>query len=229
MVLEKLGETLTVRALRKRMEELDVDNNKRMSLSEYLIAKFGKTPKQLVESPQGDGDEAELRKAQEKLNAASEALGAAIEALESSKKEAAALAEAEKELAIAVEELEKEETTYQGKIKEQQDIIDSDAGIVKKNRAVNVLAQLKGEDPLPLRRAKITQSAALKRVTKQKQRSEEAVALADKQRENAEKAVADAKAFLAAVQARGGGTAKGAIWFMERQLTEAEKFMPRRR
>lgn len=88
MVLEKLGETLTVRALRKRMEELDVDNNKRMSISEYLIAKFRKTPKELVNSPQGDGDEAELRKAQAMLDAAQEALSVAQEALENSKKEA---------------------------------------------------------------------------------------------------------------------------------------------
>eukprot|EP00034_Subulatomonas_tetraspora_P000052 GABW01000070.1.p1 GENE.GABW01000070.1~~GABW01000070.1.p1 ORF type:complete len:55 (-),score=12.36 GABW01000070.1:83-247(-) len=37
-------------------------------------------------------------------------------------------------------------------------------GVVKRNRAANELAQLKDEDPLPLRKAKITQGAALRRV-----------------------------------------------------------------
>ena len=37
-------------------------------------------------------------------------------------------------------------------------------GTVRRGRSANELEQLKGEDPLPLRKAKITQEAALRKV-----------------------------------------------------------------
>lgn len=39
---------------------------------------------------------------------------------------------------------------------------------MQRSKASNELSQLKAEDPLPLRRAKITQEAALRKVGKQK-------------------------------------------------------------
>ena len=47
---------------------------------------------------------------------------------------------------------------------------------MKQAKAKNELAQLKGEDPLPLRRAKITQEAALRKVQKQRKLAEDAEA-----------------------------------------------------
>jgi hypothetical protein len=44
--------------------------------------------------------------------------------------------------------------------------------MVQRNKAANELAQLKGEDPLPLRKAKITQEAALRKVEKERKITE---------------------------------------------------------
>ena len=91
--LEKLGETLTVVAMRKRLKELDIDNNKRLSLTEYLICKYDKDPEELVNAPQGDNTELvaeaqalinkvnqELMELQAKLLAQEEAVQAANDA-----------------------------------------------------------------------------------------------------------------------------------------------------
>ena len=50
------------------------------------------------------------------------------------------------------------------------------------------LAQMKSEDPLPLRRAKITQEAALKRAEKARKPFAEATAKAEEEREKASQA-----------------------------------------
>jgi len=85
---------------------------------------------------------------------------------------------------------------------------------VKQGKAKNELAQLKGEDPLPLRKAKLTLSAALKR--------------AEKATAAAEAAFAEAEAQLEAIKKAGGGVAQGRIWWMERELTEKKKYMPKK-
>jgi len=71
--LESLGETLTVIALRERLRQIDVDNNNRMALIEYLIFKYGKSVEQVVNAPQSDNKE-ELEAAQKKVDAAQRAL-----------------------------------------------------------------------------------------------------------------------------------------------------------
>ena len=61
-------------------------------------------------------------------------------------------------MAAAVAALEAEEAAYKKKCDDLQAKIDDDATSgMQKAKAKNELAQLKGEDPLPLRRAKITQ------------------------------------------------------------------------
>jgi hypothetical protein len=107
--------------------------------------------------------------------------------------------------------------------------------------AANELAQLKGEDPLPLRKAKITQEAAVRRVQKaQKEVAEQKEATeakkaeqeeAQKQLEAAhaqlEEAEAELQEKMAEAQAElqkakdAGGVAQGNFWWMERQLYEA--------
>ena len=69
--LEKLGETLSVAEMREKLRDIDIDFNKMMALTEYLIFKYKKSVKQVVESPQGD-NKVEMNKA-EALVAASQA------------------------------------------------------------------------------------------------------------------------------------------------------------
>lgn len=353
--LERLGETLTVRALRKRLSELDIDNNKRMALTEYLLAKYNKTPAEVASAKQGAGvPKHEIEAAQKQLNellsrfqeltvAKDAAIGAAAQAAaakkaaeqtaEDARSDAAAAADAaqtaardeasavqaandakaaqekaeekaavaakaeeklkaaEAELKKAVDEVHAQEKIIADKIAGFEAIInDESAGGVKRMKAKNELAQTKSEDPLPLRRAKITQEAALKRAEKARKpfaiarseaehearqakkaaeeakaaaaRAKEARTIADLAAKRAEEAkaeaeaaaaraveekkradaaeaeltrqvaevdalVKEAEAVLAELKSRKG-TPHGKIWWMERSMAEAQKYMPRK-
>lgn len=252
VVLETMGETLTVVELRQRLAKLDVDNNKRLALSEYLLDKYNKTPQELTSSPQPDVDPAKLKAAEDAFAAAEEALNVASDEKESARKallaaktaaseaarrleaakaaaeeaaqalvvanrtreeadqahkrQEAAEAEvkaAEAEVQAAVDEITALEKVKADKIAALQAIIDDDSqGTVKKGRAVNEKAQLEGEDELPLRKAKITQTAALKRVAKAVNAATEATAAAANVLRKADNAkAASAKAKSAADEA----------------------------
>jgi hypothetical protein len=196
--LEKRGETLTALALRKRLKDVDVDNNHKMALIEYLLAFYGKTPAEVIASPQGGGDPAALRDAQKAVADAASLLSAAQEA--------------KAEVAVAMAAVEAEEKLYNDKIAEQQAIIDGGGSVVKTSAAKNVLAQLKAEDPLPLRKSKITLAAALKK-------AEKALAAA-------QQGFDDAQGTLDKLKAQGG-VAMGAVWWLERELAERKKYMPK--
>jgi len=275
VALEKLGEVMTVQQLRKHLQALDIDNNKRMSLSEYLLNKYKRTPEWLVNAPQGNVDPAKLKAAEDSFAAANEALDqaaadaataaealaaaeqsaklaaealaeaqaaaaaaaaalaaaqaaaaaaaaalaeaqqsaadaaeakrvadhakaeadkaaeAAASALTRSNQAAAAAAEAKAtadkraqeaagllavqeaaekalreaaaELAAARADLEAQEKARADKIKELEAIAEGSGGAATKGKAKNEIAQLKGEDPMPLRKAKITLAAAQKK------------------------------------------------------------------
>lgn len=280
-ILEMLGETQTVVALRKRLQALDIDNNKRMAISEYLLDKYKKSPQQLVKAPQGDVDPAELAACQAACDSASDALDrasadaeAAAAALTASTKAAAAALEAktaadaalekaskaevvvkaaEAELQAVIHEIEALEKAKADKIAACQTIIDDPAtGTVKKGKAVQEKEQTLAEDPLPLRKAKITQGAALKKVEKARKLAEEetqvAAAAADvaaktkiaadaakeqaaTAKVQAEKTLTQAEESLKAAQkalddlkAKGGGAPLGKLWWMERVLAEKKKF-----
>merc|ERR1719416_129732 len=94
---------MTVLALRKRLKALDIDNNKRMSISEYLLDKYQKTPQALVAAPQGNVDPAELKAAEDAFAAANAALDKAVADEESAKP---ALVEAKAAAADAAAKLE---------------------------------------------------------------------------------------------------------------------------
>jgi len=64
--LESLGETLTIISLREKLREIDVDNNNRMALVEYLMFKYKKGVDQVVTAPQGDNRK-EIEAAQARL------------------------------------------------------------------------------------------------------------------------------------------------------------------
>jgi len=254
--LEKMGETLTVRALRQRLKELDLDNNKKMCVSEYLLARYKKTPKELADAPQGIADPAALNAAKARLEAVSQALAEcqasyetattaeakAKKALSEAKVAEDALVAAEAELKTSVDELHKVEKEYQDKLASLKKIADDEsAGAVKRNKAKNELAQLQAEDPLPLRKAKITQGAALKRAETARATGEKARAQAEGDKEAAERARAAASAQLKAteramdeaaeelekVKRKGDGVPQGQIWWMEREMSEKRKFLPK--
>jgi len=279
-----VGEILTVKELRAKLEAIDIDKNRRMALSEYLLFKYNKKPQQLVDAPQG-GNEKELKAAQDALTEVQTALvdvssklesqRAALEAQKVAKAAAeAAKAAAEKSLAdqkaaedivraaeaelkAAVDDLDRQEADYKGRIAAAETKANNASlGAVQRNKAKNEVAQLKAEDPLPLRKAKITQEAALKRVQKERQKAEAATKVAEgkhtesvaaaaaaaaaeaeleaqtKQLEEAQadlqKKFDEAAEALSAVKKKGGGVAQGAIWWMEKELAEAKKYMGRK-
>lgn len=240
--LERRGNTLTVVALRQKLKDLDIDNNKRMCLSEYLLAHYSKGPTELIDSPQGGQAGAEeLAAAQAGVANATALLSTAVADAEASAAAAAAAkaasdaSEAAKaELAAAVADLEAQEKAIADKKAGFQAIIDDEGkSSMKRNMAKNELAQMEAEDPLPLRKAKITQKAALKKADKAAKKAAEELAAAEaaeakaaEAKAEAEQAFKDAEQALQDLKAKGDGIARGAIWWMERELAERKKFMP---
>ena len=132
----------------------------------------------------------------------------------------AQLAKLEKELEAAIAELKREKEAYEKQCSDLQTKIDNPAtSSMQKSKARNELAQLKAEDPLPLRRATITQEAALRKVGKQKKKVE--------QDENALQAeLAEAQKKVDAAAALGGDNAPGLLWWMQRQMWMADARLP---
>ena len=112
---------------------------------------------------------------------AAKASAAAAVDTESAAKAAAA------ELAAALAEVQKQEDAYNARTKELERKSE-EGGVVSRNRAKNELAQHLAEDPLPLRRAKITAEAASKRADKTAAAAAAARAQADADAEAATKA-----------------------------------------
>jgi len=211
--------------------------------------------------------------------------------------------QAEEEQSAAVAELKAQEDSYKRTIEDLTQKSETGDSIFAKNKAKQELAQLKQENPLPLRRAKITQEAALRKVEKQRKEAEIATSqveavhrevqsatrdaeLATRNAEEATRAVERARleseniakvaeeatraaelATIAAEEAtnqlqiatkeaedatkrveaavrntemqmqealdflesakKKGGIAYGAIWWMEREIKEAKKYLPK--
>lgn len=238
--LEKMGRTMTAMALRKKLKELDIDNNKKMCLLEWLAATYNKDCKHVVDAPQGEIDQVKLDAAKAEMAKASEALDKAVAERAEADAAAKAAADAKSAAEAAQHELEEalaalkaEEEKIEARRQKLQATIDGEGGVVTKNKARNELAQLEAEDPLPLRRAKITQQAAVKKADKATKAASEAKDHADKQAAEAAAAQAEAEQlFQAAEEAlkdlmKGGGVSNGKIWWMQRELAEKKKFMPK--
>jgi len=168
--LETVGETMTVLQLRAKLSEVDIDKNKRMCISEYLLFKFNKSAHDLVNAPQGDS--AELAKAQALVDEASRALDDLLAKLEEqkiavAKSEKAELeaAKAEEEAKAALDELHAQEKALADKIASLEKKSE-EGGVVSRNKAKAELEQLRSDDPLPLQRAKLNQGATLRKSEK---------------------------------------------------------------
>jgi hypothetical protein len=216
-----------VKKMREVMAEIDLDFDKYVSLIEYIVFKFSKKIKvsTLVNSAQ-TGNKAEIEEAQRLLEDAQRSLGVARNKAEACRVAEAEARSAEAENKRCLAELQKEEEAYNGKIAELEGVAnDESRGIVKRNKAKAELAALKSEDPLPLRRAKINQGAAVRK-------SEKAAAAAEAARKEAEDSLDAATAafnkaeeYLEDVKSRSGSSA-GALWWIERDLLEAKKYLP---
>lgn len=196
--LEKIGETLTVKKLGEVLKKIDIDNNRRMCLTEYLIYRYSKDGKQVVNSPQGGGDPEEFNKGRLLFNQAKEALNEAIRQ--------------QNETDEAVKSLEKEEKVYNDKIAAlEKKCSNKRLSATKIGKYKSELAQLKDQDPLPLRKAQITSKAALKKNKKATKA--------------AKRAFKEASDYFDELKKKGGA-ANGAIWWMERELAEIQKYSP---
>jgi len=153
--------------------------------------------------------------AHQKLESQKAAQAAATAALESQQLAEAQVRKAESELAAAVADLKRQEDEHKALIDGlEAKAHDLHLGVVAKNKAANEAAQLKGKDPLPLRKAKITQEAALHAVEKERKAAELATVKAVDQQTKATKARADAEeATQKAAEARQEA---------ERQAADAE-------
>jgi len=212
--LEQLSETLTVLAMRDRLRATGAlsptERPKVVPLTHYLLFKFGVDWHVLVNS-HGDNSE-ELQKAQRLLDEAQRQADIA-------RTNEAPFKRAQQEVEVAVSEVRAQEEARNRKTEELNLVIKSSQGAsVKQGKAKNELAQHLAEDPLPLRKAKITLEAALKRAEKARAPFEAATRAA-------EEALEQAEAYLEDVKSRPGSP-HGRIWWMEREIAEQRKYLP---
>eukprot|EP01090_Pellita_catalonica_P016686 TRINITY_DN4846_c0_g1_i1.p1 TRINITY_DN4846_c0_g1~~TRINITY_DN4846_c0_g1_i1.p1 ORF type:complete len:328 (+),score=105.36 TRINITY_DN4846_c0_g1_i1:35-985(+) len=242
--LEKNGETLTVLKMREALRvagvKFEVGVRKYMPFIHYLVIKFKVDWKELVNATQGDNQE-EVRQAQAKLDQVSAAFEEVQKTAEIAKaREADAIAaeaaskEAQKELEAALAELKAQEEAYKNKTESLKKASET-GGIVSRNRAKADLAIHLGEDPLPLRRAKINTEAAVRKAEKATKAAEKAVAEAKAATIAAEAAVEEAmcrveeaEAYLEEVKSKPG-SAEGSLWWISRELAEKKKYLPQRK
>merc|ERR1712125_234991 len=114
---------------------------------------------------------------------------------------------AQEELEAALAEVKSQEDAYNSRTEELKKKSET-GGVVSRNKAANELAQHLAEDPLPLRKAKITLEAAEKRATKARGPFEAATKIATDARSAATEARQSAEAdAAAAVDSRKAATA----------------------
>jgi len=233
---------MTATERKAALKTIDVDSNGMMSLIEYLLWKFKKTPAAVVKLPQGDNKE-ELAAAMAALQEVEDALQQLLPKVEASKKataaaktaeeqavkaektakdsEAVAKAEeakaaksskeakeaadevkrAEDELQAVVNDIERQEKERADKIASCDKVAkDESISAVKRGKAVSEREALLAEDPMPLRKAKILQAAAVKKVTKVREKLDAKAAEAKAEADKASAAAADAQAAREAAE-----------------------------
>lgn len=243
-LLEAFDATLTVRKMREVLQEIDLDFDKKVSLTEFLIYKFAVDWKVLVNAPQGGEDQEAVQAAAAKVEEArARALASRAEEAAAAKKEAEAKeAEAESAKAKAVadaalaELTKQEEALAARKTKLTETGENMEFGVVKRNKAKVELAQLEAEDPLPLRQAKITQEAAVRKLQKALKKASASAAAAGAARkiakaaaEAAEKAMDEAALALEEIKAQIKDAGAGQLWWLDRELIDAMQYMPQRK
>lgn len=242
--LEKNTDSQTWTEFRDKMREIGFEH-KLVSLLNFFIFNYKLDFHKLVNTVSGLDEDAEMKmaEAQAKLDEAQEALDACVKAQQEADEAAAQAAqaledqkEAEAEVKAGLEAIEAEESkkaALMAKLKARSE--DDSLGVVKKGKAFQEFKKLEGEDPLPLREAKIKQGAKvrkMKRATKACKKAEKKAAQAAEAAEAAVNEARDslqrAEEFLIEVKAAcAGGTNDGILWWMDRELAEARKYLPK--
>jgi DNA repair exonuclease SbcCD ATPase subunit len=260
--LESYGETKTVKELRDSLRETGAlgpnERPKAVPLIHYLLFRYRPTTDwhYLVNASQGDNKaeieeamrmlEEVLRLFQESERKAQEAAAALkeAEAQEANAKAREAEAQrAQEELTAALAELKSQEDAFNSKTDSlRTKSEDESVSVVGRNKAKNELAQHLSSDPLPLRKAKITQEAAVKKAEKAtaaaadarvkaqaaRKSSADAKAAAEDALQQARQQVQKAEDYLNEVK-RKPGQAQGALWWIQRGLDDAKSFLPERK
>ena len=226
--LEKSDMHMTVAKMRTVMKEIDLDFNKSISMSEFLIFHYKQKITDFVNAPQAADPAAAKRIAAAKkaCDTAKASCGLAMKAEQESQKAADKAHKAELEAKKALEELEAQQKALDdAKAKLQVTIDDESISNTKKMKAKIQLAGLESKDPLPLDRAKITQAAAVRKLNKAKKKAVKAAEAATESRNLAEADMKKAEALLNAEMKKASGGGQGELWWMKRELDEAKKFM----
>jgi len=268
--LEAFNQTMTVREMRDALRSSGADDKFTVvPITHFLVCLFKADWKYLINASQGDNKEeieqaqrmlaavqVALRDAEEKAHEAAKALASAESAeanarakeKEAKAKEAEAEA-AKRELEAALADLKAQEDAYNTKAEELKHKSENAPGVVAQNKAKAELAQHQNEPTLPLRKARITQEAAVKKADKTRIAAAEARAaaeastakaiesrkqataardVADRAVDQARSKVEEAENFLQMVKQKPGNAA-GAMWWIERELHEVKAFLPERK
>jgi len=253
--LESFNETLTVMAMREKLRQTGAisqsDRPKIVPLIHYLLFRYNCDWHQLVNTAGDNSDE--IKQAQSLLLQVIEMMAeserqaqlvrqaeanvrkseeAAKKAEQAARDEEAPFKAAQEEVDTALADVKSQEDARNQKtesLKKQSE----EGGVVQQNKAKNLLAQHLAEDPLPLRKAKVTLEAALKKAEKARapfeaatkravdarkvaedatSAAQEATKMAEKAVEAAADKVKEAEDFLEMVK-RKPGTPHGAIWW----------------
>jgi len=255
--LEGLGETLTVMALREKLRQTGAispsERPKTVPIVHYLLFRYNVDWHALVNTS-GDNSE-EIAEAQRLLDAviasfqesyrraklSREAENEARKQEEAARQQEAPFKAAQEEVDAALAEVKAQEDARNSKT-EQLKRQSEEGGVVQQNKAKALLAVHLQEDPLPLRKAKVTLEASLKKAEKARapfdaatKRAEEARRAAEQARQRADEAVEEAmrrvqeaEDYMEEVKKKPG-TPHGAIWWLERQLQEQKSYLPERK
>merc|ERR1711874_52288 len=238
--LEIYNETMTVRELRESLRStgaIDAGRVKLVPITYILIFKYKVDWHELVNRSQGDNRE-EMEAAQKMLDEVkvlfktAEARQQDALARENDAREAEApFKAAQEELEAALAEVKSQEDAYNSRTEELKKKSET-GGVVSRNKAANELAQHLAEDPLPLRKAKITAEAAVRRSEKAtkaaadaREASAKAKAVAEAALDDASKKLQEAEDYLEEVKSKPG-CAHGALWWIERELHEQKAYLP---
>jgi len=241
--LETMGETMTVVELRDTLRKTGAiaqsDRPKLVPLTHYILFRFKVDWRALVNT-KGDNS-AEIAEAQRLLEEVSNAFAESDKQAQFARQAEAEARHVEAPFKAAQEEVEAAMADVTAKENEKKRRTEElqkkseEGSVVQQNKAKAELAQHLAEDPLPLRKAKITLDAARKKAEKARAPFEAATRAAEAARQKAEDAldqtrlrVAEAEAYLAEVKAKPG-TPHGAIWWLERELHERKQYLPERK
>jgi len=196
------------------------DRPKVVPLSHYLVWKYDANFHVLVNAIQGNREE--VAKAQKMLDDAQAAIQLARAREAESRQREEELRAAQIELQAALAEVKAQEDAFNNRTVELTAASKGPA-IVAANRAKNELAQHLGSDPLPLRRAKITLEAAVKKNDRATQAASEARVQAEIALEEATNRLQEAEDYFERAKR---SLPNGGVWWMERELHEARAYLP---